>query len=213
MNIKEEIKKIILKALEKMEITNIDVVLEIPNDKKNGDYATSVAMQLSSLMKKNSIAIANEIKDLIETSEYIDKIEIAGPGFLNFYINKKILLNLIPEVLEQKEDYGRSKIGNGQKINVEFASVNPTGVIHLGHARGSAYGDNICRILSFAGYDVTREYYINDGGNQIDNLGKSIQERYFGLCGLEENMPEDVYYGKEIVEIAKNIYEKKKELV
>ncbi|HHT37978.1 MAG TPA: arginine--tRNA ligase [Mollicutes bacterium] len=210
MNIKEEIKKIILKALEKMEITNIDVVLEIPNDKKNGDYATSVAMQLSSLMKKNSIAIANEIKDLIETSEYIDKIEIAGPGFLNFYINKKILLNLIPEVLEQKEDYGRSKIGNGQKINVEFASVNPTGVIHLGHARGSAYGDNICRILSFAGYDVTREYYINDGGNQIDNLGKSIQERYFGLCGLEENMPEDGYYGKEIVEIAKNIYEKEK---
>ena len=86
MNIREEIKKIILKTLEKMKITNIDVVLEIPNDKKNGDYATSVAMQLSSLMKKNSIAIANEIKDLIETSEYIDKIEIAGPGFLNFYI-------------------------------------------------------------------------------------------------------------------------------
>jgi arginyl-tRNA synthetase len=211
MYIKEEIKIIIEEALKQMNINDIDVILDIPNEKKNGDYATNVAMKLASKLKKNPVEIANEIKQIIRVNEYIEKIEIAGPGFLNFFINKKILFNVINDVLKKDKDYGKSEIGAGEKINVEFASVNPTGIIHLGHARGSAYGDNICRILDFAGFNVTREYYVNDGGNQIFNLGKSIQARYFGFCGLEENMPEDGYYGKEIIDIAKKIYDEQKD--
>lgn len=206
MNIKENIKQTVNEALTKMNIKEKEVILEVPNDKGNGDYATNIAMQLSALLKKNPRDIAKEIKDNITANNYIDKIEIAGPGFLNFFINKSSLFTVVNDVLEQGDNYGRSNIGNGKKINVEFASVNPTGIIHLGHARGSAYGDNLCRILDYAGYNVTREYYINDGGNQIDNLGVSIKERYKGLCGLRENMPEDGYFGPEVIAIAKEIY-------
>lgn len=207
MNIKDIIKEAIEESLNKIGIANIDIFLETPSDKNNGDYATNVAMQIASTLKQNPREIANKIKEAIKEDTYIEKIEIAGPGFLNFFIKKNNLFRLIEDVIEQGDSYGKSTIGNGKRIDVEFASVNPTGFIHLGHARGSAYGDNICRILGFAGYDVTREYYINDGGNQIDNMGLSVKERYRGLCGLEEHMPEGGYYGTEVVAIAKGIYE------
>ena len=206
MNIKEEISEILSSAIKKMGINERTITLEVPNDKTNGDFASNIAMQLASTLKKNPKDIANEIVKAIEPNKYIKNIEIAGPGFLNFYINKNVLFSIIDDVLTQKEEYGKSIIGKNKKINVEFASINPTGVIHLGHARGSAYGDNICRILSFAGYDVTREYYINDGGNQINNMGKSVQTRYLNLCGKDLEMPEDGYFGPEVIEIAKGIY-------
>jgi arginyl-tRNA synthetase len=207
MDIKNCIKDILEESLSKLEISKINIEIEVPADKKNGDFSSNVAMKAASLLKQNPRDIANKIKESIGQNTYINKIEVAGPGFLNFYTNKKALFNIINEVIELDEDFGRSNLGDGIKLDVEFASVNPTGFIHLGHARGSAYGDNICRILSFAGYDVTREYYINDGGNQIDNMGLSIKERYRGFCGLEENMPEGGYYGSEVKEIAKKIYE------
>jgi arginyl-tRNA synthetase len=207
MNIKSNIKEVIIKSLEKMNVFDIDVEIEIPSDKSNGDYSSNVAMKLASLLKQNPREIANKIKENIEDNKYIDKIDIAGPGFLNFYINKKPMFDIITDVIKDGDDFGRSDIGSHKKIDIEFASVNPTGFIHLGHARGSAYGDNICRILSFAGFDVTREYYINDGGKQIDNMGISVKERYLGLCGMEEHMPEGGYYGNEIIDIAKKIYE------
>jgi arginyl-tRNA synthetase len=206
MNIKDNIKASIIIALNKMDIKDIDVEVEIPNDKSNGDYSSNIAMKLSSLLKQNPREIANKIKENIGDDKYIEKIDIAGPGFLNFYANKKAMFDIVIDVIKEGDDFGRSNIGNKHKIDVEFASINPTGFIHLGHARGSAYGDNICRILSFAGFDVTREYYINDGGKQIDNLGVSIKERYLGLCGLEEHMPEGGYYGNEVIDIAKKIY-------
>lgn len=208
MNIKEEIRLLIKESLIKLNINDNNIILEVPNDKKNGDYSSNIAMQLASSLKKNPREIALSIISNINKTNNIDKIEIAGPGFINFYLKKESLLNIINEVLEQGDNYGRSNIGLGKKINVEFASVNPTGVIHLGHARCSAYGDSLCRILSFAGYNVTREYYINDGGNQIDNMGLSIKERYRGLCGMKENMPKDGYYGNEIKDIALSIYNK-----
>lgn len=211
MNIKDIIKEAIAVALSKEGIENANVVLEVPHDKSNGDYATNVAMQLASTLKQSPREIANKIKENLTTNEYIEKVESAGPGFLNFYVKKQSLFYLINDVISQGDDYGRGNIGNGKKINVEFASINPTGIIHLGHARGSSYGDNISNIFAFAGYDVTREYYINDGGNQIDNMGISVKERYRGLCGLEEHMPEGGYYGHEVIDIAKGIYEEHKD--
>lgn len=207
MDIKNSIKEVLETTLSELEISGINIEIEVPADKKNGDFSSNVAMKAASLLKQNPRDIANKIKENIGQNSYIDRIEVAGPGFLNFFTNKKVLFNIINEVIELGDEFGRSNIGNGIKLDVEFASVNPTGFIHLGHARGSAYGDNICRILSFAGYDVTREYYINDGGNQIDNMGLSIKERYRGFCGLPENMPEGGYYGNEVKEIAKQIYE------
>lgn len=211
MNIKDKIKLAITESLSSLNINNVNIVLEIPNDKANGDYATNIAMQLASTLKQNPREIASKIKENIESNDYLEKIEIAGPGFLNFFIKKNALFGLINEVISQGDNYGKSEYGKGQEVNVEFASVNPTGIIHLGHARGSAYGDNLSRILSFAGFNVTREYYINDGGNQIDNMGLSVKERYRGLCGLEEHMPADGYYGKEVIDIAKGIYEEHKD--
>ncbi len=211
MNIKDKIRDILLESISNFDTENVDIVIEVPNNKDNGDYATNIAMQLASSLKENPRNIANKIKENIIESELFEKIEIAGPGFLNFFLKKELLLDVINDVLMQGDDYGRSDIGAGEKINVEFASVNPTGVIHLGHARGSAYGDNLCRILSFVGYNVTREYYVNDGGNQIDNMGLSVKARYLGLCGIDEDMPEDGYYGPEIIEIAEDIYSQYKD--
>lgn len=207
MNIKEDIKKIIEKALKTLNIDCNTYIVEIPNDKKNGDFSTNVAMELTKILKKNPRLIAEDIVTNIDKSNIIDRIEIAGPGFINFYINRKYLLNGINEIIKLDSNYGRSNIGNKEKINIEYVSANPTGILHVGTARGASYGDNLSRIMTFAGFDVTREYYINDGGNQINNLGKSIKVRYENLNGIESTMPEDGYYGNEIIEIAKSIKE------
>jgi arginyl-tRNA synthetase len=208
MNIKQTIKQIILKALTKNNIiVDIDnICIEKPKSNINGDYSTNIAMQLVKKLNSNPREIANNIINSIEDNEIINKVEIAGAGFINFYLNKKYLLENINNIILSDENYGKSNIGNNKKVNVEYVSANPTGILHLGHARGASYGDSLCRILSFAGFDVTREYYINDAGNQINNLEISIKERYKGLCGKEEIMPEGGYYGKEIIDIAQGIY-------
>lgn len=208
MNIKEDIKKIIEKALKTLNVECNTFIVEIPNDKKNGDFSTNISMELARALKKNPRVIAEDIVNNIDKSNIIERIEIAGPGFINFYINKKYLLNGINEIIKLDSNYGKSDIGNKKKINIEYVSANPTGILHVGTARGASYGDNLSRIMSFAGFDVTREYYINDGGNQINNLGKSIKVRYENLNGIDSNMPEDGYYGNEIIEIAKEIKEK-----
>ena len=206
MNIKKDIKNIIYNALKYMEIEVDlnDIVIEIPKNKNNGDFSTNIALKLCKIAKKNSIEFANEIKENIE-DDMIENIEVANPGFINFYLNKKYIFSKVNEINKLNDDYGKSTIGNNEKINVEYVSANPTGILHLGTARGAAYGDSLCNVLSFAGYNVTREYYINDAGNQIDNLGKSILIRYKELCGINEELPENGYHGKEIIEIAKKI--------
>lgn len=135
----------------------------------------------------------------------IEKMEIAGPGFLNFYMDNRYLTNLIPTVLEADEAYGQTNVGNGTKVQVEFVSANPTGDLHLGHARGAAVGDSLSNILAKAGYDVTREYYINDAGNQINNLAYSVEARYFQALGMEKEMPQDGYHGEDIINIGKTL--------
>ena len=205
---KEKLKELIGAVLEKNQIDFDlnEIVVEVPKDNSHGDYATNVAMQLARTLKKNPREIANLlITDL--RNDDIEKVEIAGPGFINFYIKNDYLYENINTVLEKKEKYGSSNVGNRKKVNIEYVSANPTGILHLGHARGASYGDSLSRIMSFANYDVTREYYINDAGNQIVNLQNSIQARYEGLCGREEKMPEDGYYGKEIIDIARELKE------
>src|SRR5690606_5742163 len=131
--------------------------------------------------------------------------DIAGPGFINFFMKNDFLTDLIPTILEAGENYGRTEYGKGSKVQVEFVSVNPTGNLHLGHARGAAFGDVLCSVLDAAGYEVEREYYINDAGNQIDNLALSVNARYLQALGQEAEMPEDGYRGQDIIEIGKEL--------
>ncbi|MCG3231276.1 arginine--tRNA ligase [Bacillus subtilis] len=206
--LKEEIKAAVLKAglAEESQIPN--VVLETPKDKTHGDYSTNMAMQLARVAKKAPRQIAEEIVAHFDKGKAsIEKLDIAGPGFINFYMNNQYLTKLIPSVLEVGEAYGETNIGNGERVQVEFVSANPTGDLHLGHARGAAVGDSLCNVLSKAGYDVSREYYINDAGNQINNLALSVEVRYFEALGLEKPMPEDGYRGEDIIAIGKRLAE------
>lgn len=211
MNLKQRIKEIIFCALNDLDIefNLLDIMVEVPKNRENGDFSSNIAMQLTKVLKDNPRNIAEKIVDKIkENTKEIEKVEIAGPGFINIYLNDEYVFSGIGNVLKADKDYGKLNIGNNKKIDIEFVSANPTGILHLGTARGAAYGANLANIMSFAGYNVTKEYYINDAGNQINNLGLSLKERYKGLCGLEENMPEDGYYGNEIIDIAKNIKDK-----
>lgn len=185
-----------------------NITIEIPKDKTHGDYSTNLAMQLTKLLKRNPREIANAIvESLDKKTANIEKVEIAGPGFINLFLAKDAMTSIIKEVLTEKEAYGKSNHGNGIKYNVEFVSANPTGDLHLGHAKGAAVGDSICRIMAAAGYDVTREYYINDAGNQIYNLALSLYARYRQAFNLEAQMPEDGYYGQDVKDIAEKIKE------
>ena len=184
-----------------------NIIIETPKDTSYGDYSTNIAMLLTKTLKKNPMEIAELIEKEI-SSDIISKIEIVKPGFINIFLSKEVLFNEINTIIKENKNYGKSEIGNMKKINIEYVSANPTGTLHIGHARGAAYGDNLSRIMSACGYDVTREYYINDAGNQMNNLGISIKERYKEVCGLECHLPEDGYHGKEIIELAKDIYEK-----
>ena len=184
------------------------ITIEIPKDKSHGDYSTNLAMQLTKLLKRNPRQIAEAIIEALDKENAnIEKVEIAGPGFINLFLAKDAMTSIIKEVLEEKEAYGTTTYGQGTKYNVEFVSANPTGDLHLGHAKGAAVGDSICRIMSAAGYDVTREYYINDAGNQIHNLALSLYARYKQAFGQDVTMPEDGYHGKDIIDIATKIKE------
>jgi arginyl-tRNA synthetase len=184
-------------------------VVEVPKDKAHGDLATNAAMQLTRLAKRNPRQIAEAILEHLDRgAAMIESAEIAGPGFINFRLDKSYLYPVIGEVLGAGENYGRVNTGAGRKVQVEFVSANPTGSLHLGHARGAAVGDALCNLLDFAGYDVTREYYINDAGAQVTNLAKSIEARYRQQLGLEAEMPEDGYYGEDIIGFAKELAEK-----
>ncbi|WP_424769104.1 arginine--tRNA ligase [Paenibacillus sp. sgz302251] len=184
------------------------IVLEVPKDKTHGDLATNAAMQLTKLAKKNPRQIAEAIIAHLNTKQAsIQSAEIAGPGFINFRMDKSYLYPVVTAALEAGDQYGRIADGNGKRVQVEFVSANPTGSLHLGHARGAAVGDALCNVLDYAGYDVTREYYINDAGKQVENLAVSIEARYRQQLGKEAEMPEDGYYGEDIIGFAKLLVE------
>ncbi|WP_041139983.1 arginine--tRNA ligase [Beduini massiliensis] len=185
-----------------------NIVIEIPRDTTHGDYSSNIAMQLTKKLKRNPREIAQAIVNSLETNkDLITKVEIAGPGFINLFVHKASMTSIIGEVISEGDQYGRTDFGKGIKYDVEFVSANPTGDLHLGHAKGAAVGDSICRILDAAGYEVTREYYINDAGNQINNLAASLFARYLQAFGKEVDLPEDGYHGKDIIDIAEKMKE------
>ncbi|MBN2981442.1 arginine--tRNA ligase [Cohnella algarum] len=182
--------------------------IEVPREKAHGDLATNAAMQLTKIAKRNPRQIAEAILEHLDGSgAYIQSAEIAGPGFINFRLDKKYLYPVIASVLDRKERYGSLTKEQPRRVEIEFVSANPTGSLHLGHARGAAVGDALANLLEFAGNEVTREYYINDAGNQVANLAKSIEARYRQALGQEADMPEDGYYGEDIVGFAKELAE------
>ncbi|MBE6132575.1 MAG: arginine--tRNA ligase [Erysipelotrichaceae bacterium] len=179
------------------------IVIERSKDKSHGDYATTVALQMARTLHKSPRDIALELVKHLN-ADYISKTEIAGPGFINFFVKSDSLSSIIKTIVEQDIHYGESKEEHDERINVEFVSANPTGDLHLGHARGAAIGDCICRLYKKANYKVTREYYVNDAGNQINNLAKSLRVRYHEALGDNSlEFPEDGYHGEDVANIAK----------
>lgn len=186
-----------------------EFVLETPREKTHGDYATNIAMLLTRQARKAPRQIAECLLPHLEEKlgQTVTAIEIAGPGFINFRLNPVWLEQVVPLVLGKGEDYGRTSVGGGKKVQVEFVSANPTGLLHMGNARGAALGDTIAALLDFSGHEVTREFYINDAGNQIENFGKSLEARYLQLLGQEVEFPEEGYHGQDIIETMQKLIE------
>lgn len=208
-----EIRKAIMEAAgravadgEFPEVALSDFIIEVPANRENGDYSSNAAMAWARDLKSAPRKIAQTLLDRMELEEtFVEKCEIAGPGFMNFYLRESFNACIIQDILEKGEDYGRSDFGGGKKINVEFVSANPTGPMHMGNARGGALGDCLAAVLDFAGYNVSREFYVNDAGNQIDKFGLSLDIRYQQLYKGENapELPEDSYHGEDIIDRAK----------
>ena len=179
------------------------ILLERPKQEAHGDYACNLAMQLSRLVKRNPRELAAELIEALPASEWIEKIEIAGPGFMNFRMRSVAKQQVIGSIFGQAENYGRSTRMRGQKIMVEFVSANPTGPLHVGHGRQAALGDAIASLLASQGWEVTREFYYNDAGAQIQNLGLSVQARAREVLGELVEFPESGYHGEYIRDVAK----------
>lgn len=197
-------------AVKSGELPEADVpqfIIEKPSDKKNGDFSSNIAMAGARAYHMAPRAIAEVIvKNLDLRNTFIEKTEIAGPGFINFYFSDKYYNEILRDIVKSGENYGRSDFGEGKKILVEFVSANPTGPMHIGNARGGAIGDCLASVLDAAGYYVQREFYVNDAGNQIEKFATSLEVRYLNLCGKDVEMPEDAYHGEDITVHAKNFY-------
>ena len=186
------------------------VFIETPRDKGHGDYAANIAMTLAPIIKKSPREIAGTIIDNIsDTEAVIKKVDIAGPGFINFILSEKYWTGVVNDIIEKNEHYGNGNIGNGEKVNIEYVSANPTGPLHIGHGRGAVVGDALARILAASGFDVTKEYYINDAGVQINNLGSSINYRMHELRNpdlpRDIEFPESGYHGDYIKDVAEEL--------
>lgn len=194
------------------EVALPDFVIETPKDEKNGDFSTNLAMQLTRILRQNPRKIAEAIVSGIDLPGLVERVEIAGPGFINFYLVPGWLNRVLPAIQEEDADYGKSNAGGGEHVQVEFVSANPTGLLHMGNARGGALGDTLAAVLNEAGYVCDKEYYINDAGNQVENLGKSVEARYFELLGRDDyQIPEDGYHGKDIIATAQRLLDEKGE--
>ena len=222
MNIIEQVKQTLVeeikKSIQQAQLADMnempEIKIEIPKDNKNGDYSTNIAMVLTKIAKRNPREIATAIVDNLDTTAaQVEKVDIAGPGFINFYLDSAYLTAIITEAINKGNQFGHKAEKNGENILLEYVSANPTGDLHIGHARNAAVGDTLANILDAAGYNVTREYYINDAGNQITNLARSIEARYFEALGDNSfEMPEGGYHGKDIINIGKDLAEKQPEI-
>jgi len=209
-NIRQEIKNTLRNSLAKAvkdgeipEVKVPEIIIETPREKEHGDFSSNIAMQITKQAKKAPRQLAEIIIKNIDLKDtYIDKVECAGPGFINFYLKTDWLYDTLKIIQDNKDKYGRINIGNGKKVMVEFVSANPTGPLHMGNARGGALGDLIASVLDAAGYNVTREFYINDAGNQIEKFGRSLEARYIQLLKGNDavEFPEDGYHGEDIID-------------
>lgn len=211
MDIKEilagAIKKAALAAIEKGTVKEgelPEVLLEVPPQKEFGDFASNFAMQSARSLKCNPRLIAQAVIDNLDCA-YIEKAEIAGPGFINFYLKKNWLSDLFANIVKAGENYGNLQAPSNEKIQIEYVSANPTGPLHVGHGRGAAVGSSLANLMKAAGYNVTREYYINDAGNQINNLAASVNARYLEAFGIDVEFPENGYHGHDIIDTAERI--------
>ena len=213
MDIKEQLGAAIRQAAQKAIADGVfpagelaDILLEVPPDKKFGDFATNFAMQSARVFRMNPKKIAEELVSRIE-GDWLDHAEIAGPGFINFYLKGNVLYDLLRHIYEGGEACFNLPQKDTARIMVEYVSANPTGLLHVGHGRGAAVGSALVNLLRAAGYPVHSEYYINDAGNQIDNLAASVNARYLELLGKEAAFPENGYHGADIIDTAKRIVE------
>jgi arginyl-tRNA synthetase len=207
---KDYIREIIQNSLSKIGIERKEIIIEYPKNSQYGDISTNIAMQLAGEQKKSPRQIAQQIiENLDYNSDYIEQINIAGAGFINFKLNKKYYHYIFQKISEQGKNYGFTNLGNGQKAQVEYVSANPTGLLHLGHGRNAVIGDTIANIYKWLGFNVDREYYFNNAGNQMRNLARSIYARYRQLLGeADYPFPDDGYFGEYIIEIAYEIINK-----
>lgn len=186
--------------------SSIEIEIEVPKDKTHGDFASNIAMKMARVARKAPRMIAEEIVSLFDKeSAHVEKIEIAGAGFINFTIDIDYILSVVNIVNKFDSNYGTLPLNEENTVCLEYVSANPTGYLHVGHGRGAAYGDSLARIMRKAGVNVSREHYVNDAGNQIINMARSVYERYKELYGLECDLGDDHYHGKEIITIAKQI--------
>ncbi len=184
-------------------------VLETPKEKAHGDFAANLAMLLTKQAKQPPRQLAQILVDNLDLDRtWVSKVEIAGPGFINFHLDQAWVYQVLPVALNLDNRYGYSGAGQGKKVQVEFVSANPTGLLHMGNARGAALGDTLANLLAASGHEVTREFYINDSGNQIENFGKSLEARYLQLMGQDVPFPEEGYHGQDIVETTKNLIDR-----
>lgn len=211
MNMKDSLTKVIQKAAQDAYADGVflvdefpEIILSVPPEKKFGDFASNFAMQLARTVKKNPRQIATALVERMN-APFLEKMEIAGPGFINFYLKSSWVYDLLASILAVGPEYGNIDMGHGEKVQVEFVSANPTGPLHVGHGRGAAVGSALVNLLKAAGYDVEAEYYINDAGNQIDNLAASVNARYLECLDQPNVFPENGYHGQDIVETAKKI--------
>lgn len=202
--IREQVKTLTDNAVTRCGYDSVDYSIETPREKKNGDFSVNVAMMLTRSLKKPPREIALSLKESMNLDgTYIEKIDVAGPGFINFYLKNDWLYDVLDDVEKMGDRYGSVNIGNGKKVMVEFISANPTGPMHMGNARGGALGDSLASVLDFAGYDVTREFYLNDAGNQVEKFACSLEARYLQQCGVDVPFEEEWYQGADITERAK----------
>ena len=183
------------------------VILEVPPKKEFGDFATNFAMQAARVFKANSRVIAQALVQRLE-APWLERCEIAGPGFINFYLKPRWLYDMLTGILAAGDHFGTSQVGQGRRIQVEYVSANPTGPLHVGHGRGAAFGSALVNLLRCAGYNVEAEFYINDAGSQIDNLAASVNARYLEILEQPAEFPDDGYHGRDIVETAQRIVDR-----
>ncbi len=209
MKIEEILKKYIKIAIKKsfnFDVEDDLVMIEIPRDPSWGDYSTNAAMRLTKILHQNPRSIADALKkELDNIIEETESITVANPGFINFKLKKVLMANVINTIIELGNDYGRNNVGKGEKVLLEYVSANPTGDLHLGHARGAAWGDSVTRLMNFSGYNCLREYYINDAGHQIEMLGQSLISRYFDCFNKKYPLPEEGYHGPDVIKLAQKI--------